>query len=321
MSPSAKDGDPSSRPPELADRIRAGDLRAVARLLRLVDDARPAGLQALRSLYAGSPPGKIVGVTGSPGAGKSTLIDRVVAAYRALDEKVGVVAVDPTSPLTGGAILGDRVRMQRHALDPNVFVRSLASRGQLGGLSLSAASTVAVFEASGFSRIIVETVGIGQAEVDIAAVADTTVVVLAPGFGDDVQALKAGLLEVADVFAVNKSDRPGASDIVRDIEHVLRLRGPVDGWMPSVVQTSAEQGTGIDDLTAAVREHRAHLESQGGLQARRQARARIEIETRLMAQLRAELMARVGEGALDDAASAVASRALHATQAVDDLLG
>ncbi|MBC8132341.1 MAG: methylmalonyl Co-A mutase-associated GTPase MeaB [Deltaproteobacteria bacterium] len=259
-----------------ATRILAGDRRAMAALMRDLDDDRADARDVLRVLQAGgadaaasgSPVAQtrsiVVGVTGGPGAGKSTLVDALIAAWRAGGETVGVVAIDPSSPLAGGAVLGDRIRMQRHATDTGVFIRSVASRGALGGLSRSAMNVVAVLVAGGFSRVLVETVGAGQAEVDIAAAADLTLVVLTPGLGDDVQMLKAGILEIADILVLNKADRPGADAAVRDLQAMLGLRqavaapGPPNSPKPaesegvSIVQTVATTGVGVPALVAAI---------------------------------------------------------------------
>jgi len=302
---------PSRDPAGLSAQVAAGDVRAAARLMRLLDDEHPTGAATLSILHRASRPASLVGVTGAPGSGKSTLIDRLITAYRARDERVGVVAIDPTSPFTGGAILGDRVRMQSHVLDPDVFVRSLATRGQLGGLSRSTSATVAVMEGMGFGRVIVETVGIGQSEVDVARVADTTLVVLAPGLGDDVQALKAGLMEVADVYVVNKADRPGADRAVRDVENVLDLRGEDQhGWRPPVIAASSSSGDGIDAVLAALDTHEQHLVQHDLRQARRLARARLDVETALLGRLHSQLLARVGStAAIIEAAQRVVDRA------------
>jgi LAO/AO transport system kinase len=284
-------------PADIAQRVLGGDLRAAARLMRLVDDGVEDGLLALGEVYKRSRPARSVGVTGSPGTGKSTLIDRLISAYRARGERVGVIAVDPSSALSGGAILGDRLRMQEHALDPGVFVRSLASRGVLGGVSLSTAATLAVFEGLGFERVIVETVGVGQAEVDVARLVEATLVVLAPGLGDDVQALKAGVMEIADLFVVNKSDREGADRTAHEVEAVLRLRPPPSADAeqgpsePPVLLTSAARGEGIAELLAAIDAFFARLDPSPELARRRRARARLELETMLLAELRLGLAA------------------------------
>lgn len=278
-----------------AERVLAGDVRAAARLIRDLDDRRPEAIAALRQLFPHTGRGYILGVTGNPGAGKSTLVSALIAHYRAAGERVGVVCVDPSSPLTGGAILGDRVRMQAHALDDGVFIHSLATRGHLGGLSRATFDAVHVLDAMGFPRIIVETVGVGQAEVDIMRAAHTTVVVSVPGLGDDIQAIKAGLLEVADVLVVNKADREGAARTERELRHMLALRGERPDV--EVVKTVATRGLagGIAELAAAIEAHRARAWS--GPEAASRARARCE----------AHLTALVRDAMLDRVAAHIAA--------------
>ncbi len=241
--------------------ILGGDIRTAARLMRDLDDRRPAAVAALKALFPHTGKAYMVGITGNPGAGKSTVVDALISHYRAQGEKVGVVAVDPTSPFSGGAILGDRIRMQRHALDPDVFIRSLATRGYLGGLSRSTFDVAHVLDAMGFTRILIETVGVGQDEVDVMKAAHTTVVVTVPGLGDDIQAIKSGLLEVADVLVVNKADREGADRTERDLLHMLDLRASGERKDVEIVRTIATKGiadgSGIRELAAAVEAHRA----------------------------------------------------------------
>jgi LAO/AO transport system kinase len=267
-----------AEPSALVERARSGDRGAVAKLISLVElggaDAR-AVVAALHG-YAGQ--AWSIGMTGAPGSGKSTLTDRLVALIRAEDAAVGVLAVDPSSPFSGGAILGDRVRMQEHATDTGVFIRSMASRGHLGGLAVATPQAARVLDALGTPWVIIETVGVGQVEVEIARHADTTVVVVNPGWGDAVQAAKAGLLEVADVFVVNKCDRPGAPETVRDLEGMLELAGEV-AWRPPIVCTNAVTGDGVADLWSAIRHHRTHLETSGEDASRRRARTRAEVRT------------------------------------------
>jgi LAO/AO transport system kinase len=238
-----------------AQAVRAQDRRALTRLLRDVDDRLPTALAALDALCADAGHAFVVGLTGAPGAGKSTLADALIAAFRARGQRVAVVAVDPSSPLSGGALLGDRIRMQRHALDPRVFIRSLASRGGAGGISRSARDVVVVLDAAGFDLIVLETVGTGQAEVAVASAADVTVVVTAPGLGDGVQALKSGLLEVADVLVVNKADQPGADRTVADLQTMLALR-EIGRKDVAVIEVVATTGRGVDDLVARLEAER-----------------------------------------------------------------
>jgi LAO/AO transport system kinase len=257
--------------------ILKGEVRSAARLMRDIDDRRPGAQEALKQLYPHTGKAYIVGVTGNPGAGKSTVVDALIAHYRSLGERVGVVCVDPTSPFTGGAILGDRIRMQRHALDPDVFIRSLATRGHLGGLSRSAFDVAHVLDAMGYQRILLETVGVGQDEVEVMKTAHTTVVVTVPGLGDDIQAIKAGLLEVADVLVVNKSDREGADRTERDLLNMLDLRAHGERKEVEIVRTIATKGTaegsGIVELGAAIERHRERAWQGPTAEARAIARA------------------------------------------------
>lgn len=278
-------------PPKLAEAVVAGERRALARLITLVENDAVAARPALRHLFPRTGRARVLGITGAPGVGKSSLVDRLIAAHRAVGLTVAVVAVDPTSPFTGGAILGDRIRMQRQATDPGVFIRSLATRGYLGGLSRSTAEVVSVLDAFGFDIIIVETVGTGQAEVDIVQLAHTTVVVTVPGLGDEIQAIKAGVLEIADVFVVNKGDLPGAERTVRELESMLDLGGE-RLWRPPVVTTVAREDEGISNLIVALAEHRGYLESSGQLQQKQEKRMQ-RVITDLVIDLRAEPVLRL----------------------------
>ena len=269
-----------------------GDRRAVARLISLVEAGGPVADAVSAAVFPHTGSAYSVGITGAPGAGKSTLTDALVAHLRAADETVGVLAVDPTSPFSGGAILGDRVRMQDHATDPGVFIRSMATRGHLGGLALATPEAIRVLDAAGTPWVLVETVGVGQVEVEVAAATDTTVVVLNPGWGDAVQANKAGLMEIADVFVVNKADRPGAADTERDVVQMLGA-GPARDWRPPVVRAVATTGEGVDAVWAAVAAHRAFLGTDGRLAERRRARLHAEIRAIARARLTARLEARV----------------------------
>lgn len=297
---------------ELADKILRGDVLAASRLMREIDDQAPGVVDELRALFPRTGGAYVVGVTGAPGTGKSSLADRLIARYRKQGLRVGVVAVDPTSPFTGGAILGDRIRMQGHATDGEVFIRSLATRGALGGLSRSTAPVVRVLEALGKDLILVETVGVGQDEVDVAQSAHTVVVVTVPAMGDEVQAIKAGILEIADVYAVNKADREEADHALRELRAMLELR-PKDagrGWEPPVVPTVATRDEGVDELVTAIDSHRAFLSRDGGRAARDHRRARAEFVALLRERLFEGALSRLEaeEGALDEVVRRIAER-------------
>ncbi|MEZ4404550.1 MAG: methylmalonyl Co-A mutase-associated GTPase MeaB [Kofleriaceae bacterium] len=297
----------------LVDRVLAGDVRVAARLMRDVDDRSADARAALKALHPHTGRAYIVGITGNPGAGKSTVVDALIGHYRAAGERVGVVAVDPTSPFSGGAILGDRIRMQRHATDPGVFIRSLATRGYLGGLSRSTFDVVAVLDAMGYQRILVETVGVGQDEVDVMRAAHTSVVVTVPGLGDDIQAIKAGLLEIADVLVVNKADREGADRTERDLLHMLDLRAAGERKDVEIIRTIANrglgQGSGIAELAEAVERHRGQAWSGASGEARAVRRAAAQVSELVRALLADRVEAALAErGGLLDAAAAVATR-------------
>jgi LAO/AO transport system kinase len=276
-----------------------GDRLALARLITLVENRSPLLPDIMRRVHPRTGRGYTVGITGPPGAGKSTLVDALTGLLRRADATVGVVAVDPTSPFTGGAVLGDRIRMQGHTLDPGVFIRSMATRGSLGGLARATASVQQLLDAFGFDWLLVETVGVGQTELDIIKLADTTVVVLVPESGDSVQTMKAGLLEAADILAVNKADRPGANALITELRYMAHLHRhgspePRDlDWEVPVLSTVAAVGTGVEDLLAKIREHRAALEARGTLDRRRQAR---ELRDLIVAELRREVDDALGEG-------------------------
>lgn len=293
--------------PALVDSARAGSPRAVARLISLVEDGHPALREVMAALAPHSGNAYIIGITGSPGVGKSTSTNALVGAFRARSQRVGVLAVDPSSPFSGGALLGDRVRMQDHALDPEVYIRSMASRGHLGGLSWTTPQALRVLDAAGCDVVLVETVGVGQSEVEIASLADTTLVLLAPGMGDGIQAAKAGILEIGDVFVVNKADREGADATVRDIRHMISLGDRTEPglWRPPVIKTVAAKGEGIDEVMEALDKHVAWMEHTGVLRDRRVRRAGDEIESIALQQLRARMGdLRHGSG-VDELAAAV----------------
>jgi LAO/AO transport system kinase len=299
--------------------VLEGERRAMARAISMVEDGAEGLPELIAGIYPQTGRAYTVGLTGSPGVGKSSLAAEMVKSARARDRSVAVLAIDPTSPFTGGALLGDRLRMQSHATDPGVFIRSMATRGHLGGLALAAPEAVMVLDASGVDLIFVETVGVGQAEVEVATRADTTLVVVAPGWGDAVQASKAGILEVADVFVVNKADRDGAGEAVRDLELMLKM-GPELDWTPPVVKTATVTGEGIDDLWEAIDSHRKHLESGGDLERRRRRRIMDEVEAMAAARLRERAAAMLERGELERLADDLSARTVDPYRAVDMLI-
>ncbi|MEV0900950.1 methylmalonyl Co-A mutase-associated GTPase MeaB [Actinoplanes sp. NPDC049802] len=307
--------------PALVAAAREGDARSVARLISLVENGDPALPEVAAAMAPFAGRAQVVGLTGAPGVGKSTTTNELVRALRQAGDRVGVLAVDPSSPFSGGAILGDRIRMQDHTADPGVYIRSMSSRGLLGGLSAATPQAVRVLEGAGCDVVLVETVGVGQAEVEIASLADTTLVLLAPGMGDAIQAVKAGVLEIADVFVINKADRPGADATYRDIQGMLALGERAAGdWRPQVVRTVAAKGEGIDDVVAAIGKHRDWLESGDRLRERRERRAAAEISALALGTLRAR-MGDLREGtALPDLAARVAGGELDPYAAASELL-
>jgi LAO/AO transport system kinase len=303
----------------LVARAVEGDRGSVAKLISIVESGGPDAAEAGAALYPHTGHGYTIGLTGAPGAGKSSLTDAVIRRLRRDGIEVGVLAIDPTSPFSGGAILGDRVRMQDHAIDEGVYIRSMATRGHLGGLALATPLAARVLDAAGKPWVLIETVGVGQVEVEIAGAADTTVVVVNPGWGDGVQANKAGLLEIADLFVVNKADRDGVAETVRDLEMMLDLTGEM-AWRPKVIQTVATRGEGIDELWDSIEEHRAFQESTGQLAQRREARLRDELRDIVLSRLREEARARTSGEQFEKLVAQVAARELDPYAAAAELL-
>ena len=303
----------------LVARAVDGDRGSVAKLISIVEAGGPDADAAGAALYPHTGHAYTIGLTGAPGAGKSSLTDALIGRIRTEGVEVGILAIDPTSPFSGGAILGDRVRMQDHATDPGVYIRSMATRGHLGGLALATPRAARVLDAAGKPWIVVETVGVGQVEVDIAGAADTTVVVVNPGWGDGVQANKAGLMEIADLFVVNKADRDGVAETIRDLELMLDLSGHTD-WRPKIVTTVATRGEGIDALWDAIVEHRAFQEEGGRLERRREARLRDELRAIVRARLEAQVADACRGDAFDALVAGVARRELDPHAAATELL-
>jgi LAO/AO transport system kinase len=304
-----------------AEQIRAGEIRAVSRAITAIENHAPDSEALLKNLFPYTGAAYLSGITGAPGTGKSTLVDRLAAHYRKANEKVGVIAVDPTSPYSGGAILGDRIRMQSHAGDAGIFIRSMATRGFLGGLSRATAEVALVLDAAGKKQILIETVGVGQDEIDIVRLADCVVVVLVPGLGDDIQSMKAGLMEIADIFVLNKADREGADRLEEQLHAMLSLVMPRDGWHPPVIRTVATENSGIDVLAATIDKFRIHFESSG----EREKKHREHWKNRLLGLLESRLLEQVlhgaeGEKKLERLAGEVAQRKKDPFTAVSELL-
>jgi LAO/AO transport system kinase len=306
--------------PALVGDVLRGDVRAVARAISLVEDDRPEAPALLAALFPHAGKSLVIGVTGPPGAGKSTLVDRMTAHLRAQGRTVGIVAVDPTSPFSGGAILGDRIRMQAHALDDGVFIRSMATRGHLGGLAAATGHVITVLAASGKDVVLVETVGVGQDEVEIVGTADVSVVVLVPGLGDEVQALKAGIMEIADVFVVNKADREGVDRVVVEIQSMLSLAAH-DGHVPEIVKTVASEDKGTDDLLRAVETFRAKADASGMLVEKRRAHLRQQFEETVRSRLLRTAWSHLSPAELETTLDRMARREIDPFGAADILLG
>ena len=307
-------------PEALLERARAGQVAPTARLLSIVENDEPGAERVIRGTFADVGRAIRIGITGSPGTGKSTLVASLLAAYRRVASRVAVIAVDPSSPYTGGAILGDRIRMRDTSLDPGVFIRSMSNRGASGGLARATGRVADLLDALGFEVILVETVGAGQQEVDVVRLVDTVCVLTIPGAGDDIQAIKAGILEIADVLVVNKADKPGADQAVRDLTHMLSLGAPRNDWRPPVVSTSAITGAGIDDLVAALARHRTWAAKCGETERRRHAAMRTEIEALMRERVLRELARRTDATAVEAAASRVTQKQLDPYDAVELLL-
>jgi len=305
--------------PTLSERVLQGDARAVARAISLIEDESPQGADLVRRVFSRTGHAYLIGITGAPGAGKSTLVDRLIGELRRGGPTVGVVAVDPTSPFTGGAILGDRVRMQSHVADAGVFIRSMATRGNLGGLARATADAALVLDAAGKDIVLIETVGVGQDEVDIVRTADVSVVMLVPGTGDEVQALKAGIMEIADIFVVNKADRDGADRTVASVEALLSLESYAGRWRPPILKTEANTGKGVPELVAAIERFRAH--TLGSLGERRRARAEFRVQELLAHRFVQHVQARVLKaGEFQQILDRIASRETDPYTVVDEIL-
>ncbi|HYG11581.1 MAG TPA: methylmalonyl Co-A mutase-associated GTPase MeaB, partial [Pyrinomonadaceae bacterium] len=303
------------------ERILAGEARAVARAISKVEDNVGNAASLMKAVFPHTGRGLVVGVTGAPGAGKSSLVDRLAGLYRGRGERVGIVCIDPSSPFSGGAILGDRIRMQTLGLDPNVFIRSMATRGNLGGLSRATIDAVAILDAAGFQKIIVETVGVGQDEVEIVKTADVSVVVLVPGMGDDVQALKAGIMEISDVFVINKADREGVHRTEKELEAMLSLTMRPDLWQPPIVKTVATENKGIEELADAIARYREYQQQAAASHTRRTSIARWRILELLRDELLLRAMSRDGAGQrLDALATEVADKRRDPYSAVEELM-
>ena len=305
----------------LIDRVLAGEPRAVARAISRVEDGVDGAFELMKAVFPHTGKGLVVGITGSPGAGKSSLVDRLAAVYRKQGERVGIVAVDPSSPFSGGAILGDRIRMQALGLDRGVFIRSMATRGQLGGLARATVDAVAILDAAGYQKIIVETVGVGQDEVEIVKTADVSVVVLVPGMGDDIQAIKAGIMEIGDVFVINKADREGVLRTEKELEALLSLAERPDRWEPPIVKTVATEARGIEDLAAAISRYHEFQKTAEEGSARRRSIARWRLLELLRERLLARALGAEGAGAqLDQLALEVADKRRDPYSAVEEFI-
>lgn len=307
-------------PPDLLEPLRRGEPRALGRAISWMENGHPGARDLMASLWPHLGRATVIGITGSPGAGKSTLTDQLARALRAEGQKVGILAVDPTSPFSGGAILGDRIRMQRIAADPGIFIRSMATRGALGGLARATQDAIDLLDAAGFDTVIVETVGVGQDEVDVVACVQTCCVVLVPGMGDEIQAIKAGIMEVADLFIINKADRDGADQVEQELQAMKSLAMP-QGWDPPILRTIAQQGQGVSDLLAQVRTHGQWLREHGGLQRKAMERAKLRFDALLAEGAAARARARAGAARVEAAIQDIAGRVRDPYTAVEEILG
>jgi LAO/AO transport system kinase len=305
---------------DLLEPLRRGEARALGRAISWMENGHPGARELMAQLWPHLGRAAVIGITGSPGAGKSTLTDRLARVLLAEGQKVGILAVDPTSPFSGGAILGDRIRMQRIAAEPGIFIRSMATRGALGGLARATQDAIDLLDAAGFDTVIVETVGVGQDEVDVVSCVQTCCVVLVPGMGDEIQAIKAGIMEVADLFIINKADREGADQVEREVEAMKSLAMP-QGWDPPVLRTVAQQGTGVPELLAKFREHGRWLREHGGLARKARERARLRFDSLLAEAALRRVKAQAGPERLEAALQGIADRSLDPYSAVAAILG
>lgn len=305
---------------DLLEPLRRGEARALGRAISWMENGHPGARDLMAQLWPHLGRAAVIGITGSPGAGKSTLTDRLARALLAEGQRVGILAVDPTSPFSGGAILGDRIRMQRIVAEPGIFIRSMATRGALGGLARATQDAIDLLDAAGFDTVIVETVGVGQDEVDVVSCVQTCCVVLVPGMGDEIQAIKAGIMEVADLFVINKADREGADQVEREVESMKSLAMP-QGWDPPVLRTVAQQGEGIPELLAKFREHGVWLREHGGLARKARERARLRFDSLLAEAALRQAKAQAGPARLEAALQGIADRTLDPYSAVAGILG
>jgi LAO/AO transport system kinase len=303
----------------LVDQLRSGDLRALARAISTVENHLPGWLELLKEIFSSTGRALTIGLTGAPGAGKSTLVDQLAKHYRGENQTVGIIAVDPTSPYSGGAILGDRIRMQQHFSDPGIYIRSMATRGSLGGLARTTADVALVLDAAGRDLILIETVGVGQDEIDIVRLADITVVILVPGMGDDVQTIKAGIMEIADIFVINKVDREGAERVEREIRAMQSLAARADGWTPPIVKSIATEGTGVSELADAIRAYESHVKEKGLFSKRRTQQWEARIVEMLRDSMLEKAQAAFRDGELSRLAQEVAEHTRDPYSVVEEI--